>query len=80
MTLNHSLSLFIRWPVAGGLMAGGAAPLCYLSGERLGAVTVPDPWQLAWIALAWAVIFIVTFSRLKAQAARDCTPATDTPS
>jgi hypothetical protein len=61
LTVNHSLKFFHQRPILGALMAGISAPLCYLGGERVGAVVVPDSLQLAWVALAWFVLFYVVF-------------------
>ena len=62
LTLNHSLSLFANRPWLGGLMAGAAAPLSYLGGERLGGVAVPDPWLLGVVAAAWFALFTLAFA------------------
>ena len=61
LSLNHGMSLFVAHPFVGALLAGGAAPLSYLGGERLGAVEIPDPYALAWIALGWLVVFFTVF-------------------
>ncbi|MEM7218961.1 MAG: DUF2878 domain-containing protein [Pseudomonadota bacterium] len=61
LTLRHSMSLFSARPRLGALLAACSAPLCYLGGQRLGAVTVPEPLLLAWIALAWCALFAVLF-------------------
>lgn len=62
LTLNHSLSMFGDRPWLGGLMAGSAAPLSYLGGERLGGVVVPDPWMLAVVAAVWFALFTLAFA------------------
>lgn len=62
LTVNHSLSLFKARPWLGGLFAGATAPLSYLAGERFGAVIIPDPWQLAFISLVWALLFTAVFT------------------
>jgi hypothetical protein len=62
LTINHSLSLFKARPWLGGLLAGAGAPFSYLAGERLGAVSVPDPWLLPIISLVWALLFLVAFT------------------
>lgn len=64
LTLNHSLRAFTRRPLLGGLVAGLAAPVSYLTAARLGAVAVPDPALLIYPALAWSVVFFTSFSRL----------------
>ena len=62
LTLNHSLALFAPRPWLGGLMAGAAAPLSYLGGERLGGVGVPDPALLVLVAAAWFALFTLAFA------------------
>lgn len=62
LTLRHSLSLFLPRPVIGGVLAGCCAPLSYLAGERFGAATVPDAWDLIWVSLCWAVLFTISFA------------------
>jgi len=62
LTLNHSLALFAGRPWLGGLMAGAAAPLSYLGGERLGGVEVPDPALLVVVAAAWFALFTLAFA------------------
>ena len=64
MTFNHAMSIFQRYPLAGGLMAGIAAPMTYLTGQALGAVTVPNSLHLAIIAVSWAVLFWGLFRTL----------------
>lgn len=62
LTLNHSLAAFCTRPWLGGGLAGASAPLSYLGGERLDAVTVVDPWNLGFVALAWFVLFTAAFA------------------
>ena len=62
LTVNHSLSLFHARPLLGGALAGAAAPLSYLAGERLGAVVVPEPWMLGFVSASWALLFAPTFA------------------
>jgi hypothetical protein len=62
LTINHSLSLFQPRPWLGGLLAGACAPVSYLAGERLGAVSIPDPWLLPIVSLVWAILFVVAFT------------------
>jgi len=62
LTLRHSLSLFLPRPLIGGVLAGCCAPLSYLAGERFGAASVPDAWNLIWVALCWAVLFTLSFA------------------
>lgn len=61
LTVNHSLSFFHSYPFAGALMAAGSAPLCYLGGQRFGAVEVADPWLLGWVAATWFIVFYLLF-------------------
>jgi len=62
LTINHSLALFKARPWLGGVLAGASAPLSYLAGERLGAVTIADPWLLPVVSLVWAALFVVAFT------------------
>ena len=62
LTLNHSMQMFTARPLLGGVLAGATAPLSYLGGERLGAVSVPDPVAMAWVGLVWAVVFWGAFA------------------
>ena len=61
LSLNHGLAIFRSQPVFGGLLAAVAAPICYLSGQALGAVIVPDVTLLASVAAAWFVVFWLGF-------------------
>jgi hypothetical protein len=72
LTINHSLSLFKARPWLGGVLAGACAPLSYLAGERLGAVTIADPWLLPVVSLVWAALFVVAFT-VAAEADRSTT-------
>jgi hypothetical protein len=56
LSLNHSLAWLKPQPWLGGIMAAMVAPLCYLSGESLGAVTV-DNAGLPVVALSWLLVF-----------------------
>lgn len=56
LTLNHSLAWLQAQPMLGGILAAMVAPLCYLSGESLGAVSV-DNAGLPVVALSWLVVF-----------------------
>lgn len=62
LTVNHSLAWFKRYPFCGATLAAVAAPLCYLGGERLDAVLVPEPLQLVWVSLAWLIVFYAVFA------------------
>jgi len=62
LSLNHSLGWFRTRAILGGIAAGAIAPLSYLAGERLGAVNVPVPTLLGWIALVWAPVFAILFA------------------
>ena len=59
ITLNHSLSYFQQkpvWCVIGGAISG---PLSYLAGERLGAISLPQPLfhTIIVLALVWSIVF-----------------------
>jgi len=62
LSLNHSLAVFVARPWIGGVLAGLSAPVSYLGGERLGAVVVSDPLQLALVAAAWCAVFTAGFA------------------
>lgn len=62
LTVHHSLSVLKARPWLGGALAGATAPLCYLGGERLGAVSVVVPVQLAVVAAVWMLLFVLTFT------------------
>lgn len=66
LTVNHSLAFLKPRPLLGGLLAGSCAPLSYLMGARLGAVTVPDPWLLASVGVVWFALFTVLFAGARA--------------
>ncbi len=61
LTVNHSLRYLRDRPILGLPLVALFAPVTYLAGERLGAVHVPDPYQLWVISLAWAVLFYAGF-------------------
>jgi hypothetical protein len=65
LTVNHSLERFKQYPMMGAALAAVAAPLCYLSGSQLGAVTTPVPLSLIWISCSWFVVFGGTFWIMK---------------
>ena len=56
LSLNHSLAWLKSQPWLGGILAAMLAPVCYLSGESLGAVTV-DNAGLPVVAISWLVVF-----------------------
>ena len=66
LSVNHSLAFFKSRPLLGGLLAAVAAPVCYLSGEALGAVIVPDPALLGAISAVWFVLFWLGFAKIAA--------------
>lgn len=66
LSLNHCLSMFQSRPWLGGSLAGLGAPLSYLGGERLGAVSIADPLQLLWISVAWLALFALAFHLARA--------------
>ena len=56
LTINHSMSWFRdRW--LGSLIVGCFAPVTYLTGQRFGAVEVPDVILLSVIGLSWVGVF-----------------------
>jgi hypothetical protein len=66
LCVGHSLAFLRGRGLLAALLTGAAAPLCYLAGERLGAVAVPAPAWLLAVALAWALLFGILFDRLGA--------------
>ncbi len=70
LSVNHSLAPFGARPWVGGLLAGLTAPISYLGGERLGAVVVSDPTQLALVGATWCVVFTLGFASARAARAR----------
>ncbi len=56
LSLNHSLAWLKPQPWLGGILAAMVAPLCYLSGESLGAVDV-DNAGLPIVAVSWLFVF-----------------------
>ncbi len=62
LTVNHCLSMFKARPWLGGVLAGAGAPFSYLGGERLGAVIVPDPYQLVFVSVVWLLLFTLIFA------------------
>ena len=62
LSVNHGLAYFKDRALLGGLLAGVAAPICYLSGESLGAVGVPNVALLGVVAVTWFVVFWLGFS------------------
>jgi hypothetical protein len=71
LTLNHSMAPFALRPWLGAMLAGASAPLSYLGGERLGAVTVPEPMLLGVVAVAWMAVFGVAFRMARGTCVRD---------
>ncbi len=61
LTINHSLAFLRDRPLIGAAVVFVTAPVTYLAGARLGAVTVPEPWHLAWVSLAWGLLFYGIF-------------------
>jgi hypothetical protein len=74
LSVNHSLAPFVARPWIGGTLAGLSAPVSYLGGERLGAVVVSDPVQLALVAAVWCAVFTVGFASARAIQARIAVP------
>lgn len=61
LTINHSLQPVARRPLPGAVAAGVMAPVSYLSGEALGAVSIPRPELLAVVSTAWFILFAFVF-------------------
>ena len=59
LTVNHSLSWFRDQRFLGPLIVGCFAPITYLTGQRFGAVVVPDTLLLLPISLSWVGAFFV---------------------
>lgn len=59
-TLNHSLSWLQNRPWQAAVAGGLGAPLSYLAGARLDALTL-DPFHLPLLALLWAAILPLAF-------------------
>jgi hypothetical protein len=57
LSLNHSLSMFIRHPWTGAALVAVSGPLSYMGGAALGAVVIPAPPLLVAVALGWALLF-----------------------
>ena len=68
MTLNHAMSLFQQRPLLGAILSGAAAPVTYLGGQSLGAVSVPTPELLGIVAVVWAGLFYALFRYLGSRA------------
>ena len=64
LSLNHSMSVFLRRPLIGAILAGASAPLSYLSGAALGGVIVPERVLLAVVSASWFVFFYLLFRYL----------------
>ncbi len=63
LTVNHSMAWLQPRPWLAGLLAAVFAPVTYLAGERLGAVTVVEPLRLGMISAAWGVVFYLVFGK-----------------
>ncbi len=57
LTINHSLSWFRDRRILGPLIVGLFAPVTYLTGQRFGAVVVPDLVPMVAVSISWMVIF-----------------------
>jgi hypothetical protein len=65
LTLNHSLAWIAPRPWLGAALAAMAAPLSYGAGAKLGAVTIGG--GLAFISVAWALVFFALFTFARSQ-------------
>lgn len=63
LSVNHGLAYFKARPMLGGALAAVSAPVCYLSGAALGAVSVPNPALLAAVSAAWFGVFWLGFAK-----------------
>ena len=63
LTVNHSMAWLQPRPWLAGLLAAVFAPVTYLAGERLGAVTVVEPLRLGMISAAWGIVFTLVFGK-----------------
>lgn len=61
-SFNHSLRWIQKSPFLAGSLAAIGGPFSYLAAERVGAVTIHEPWiTLSLMALAWFLIaFLLT--------------------
>lgn len=66
-TLNHSLRWLMTRPVAAAIGGAMGAPLAYLAGARLGALSLGDTTALPLIALLWTAA-MVTLSLIRSAA------------
>ena len=64
LTVNHSLGWLQEKPWLAALLAALFAPVSYLAGERLGAVTVANPSGLLLVSVAWCALFYGVFARI----------------
>ena len=62
-TLVHSLAVFRERRIMAAVMGGLLAPLSYLAGANLGAVTLGEETLITYVLLAliWAVVFPMCF-------------------
>ena len=60
-TLLHSFNLFVSRPVLGPLIVAALAPLSYMAGQKLGAVSfgVPTKNAMLIIGLSWLLVMTV---------------------
>jgi hypothetical protein len=54
-TLNVSLRWLQCKPLLAAVLGGIFGPLAYLGVAQLGAISLPSPYSLAWVALQWSV-------------------------
>ncbi len=57
LTFNHSFKWMHAHPKIASLVGCVAWPMGYIAGERLGAVTLPQPWlTVGLMAISWLII------------------------
>lgn len=57
LTFNHSFKWMHAHPTLASVVGAVAWPMGYVAGERLGAVSLPEPWLAAGLmAISWLII------------------------
>jgi hypothetical protein len=59
LAFASTLNVSMRWlqckPLLAAVLGAIFGPLAYLGAAQLGAVNLPSPYSLAWVALEWAI-------------------------